>query len=242
MFWFRKTNRVPVGSLVIPQDLHTHLIPGVDDGRFTPQSAADTIARMYAKGTRQVCLTPHMISGLYEAAPEELERRMQAIVDLAGVAAPELFLGAEYMVDDHFRAHVAKGGDVLALPGNRVLIEMSYYAESPQIFEVVSILKQRGFDPVLAHPERYLYMERRMEDFDRLHDMGCAFQLNILSATGIYGATSLRIVRNLFERSYYGFAGSDVHSPAQYESLYGSYMSEKIASEGVRAGLWSIAE
>lgn len=243
MFWFRKSNKVPIGSLTIHEDMHTHLIPGVDDGRFTPESSADTIVRMRERGTARVCLTPHVITGLYDSGADDLKRRTQDVARLARErgAVPELILGAEYMVDEYFRSHIEKGGELLAMPANRVLIEMSYYGMSPQIFEVVAQLALRGYKPVLAHPERYLYMETEMEVFDRLHDMGCAFQLNLPSATGMYGDASIRIIHRLFERSYYAFAGSDMHSPGQFECMYGSYISEKIAAEGEKASLWEIA-
>lgn len=243
MFWFRKKKGVAIDTLRIAADIHTHLIPGVDDGRFTPESAAATLARMYAGGTETVCLTPHRITGVYECGEEVLNDGLRKIITCAGRygTIPRLSLAAEYMVDEAFLSHIGQGGGVLALPGGHVLVEMSYYAASPQIFDAVSCLSRRGYRTILAHPERYTYMDERMEGFDRLYDMGCSFQLNLLSVTGIYGEASMRIMRRLFERSYYEYVGSDLHSPEQFDMMRSSVMSEETAREGRRASLWDMA-
>lgn len=242
MRWFRKKRKVPISSLHINRDIHTHLLPGLDDGRFTFESAADTLVKMYENGISQVCLTPHVIAGLYENTTERLHSAFKGIRDCVGRSMiPGLSLGAEYMIDDTLLSHIETcGADMLTVLGNHVLIEMSYYGMSPQIFDVVSALTQRGYTPVLAHPERYLYMGERVGEFDKLHDAGCNFQLNLLSTTGIYGETSTRIMTYLLERSYYRHVGSDVHSPEQFDRIYGSQMDEKIALAGERASLWSV--
>lgn len=240
---FRRNRKIPVKSLQITRDIHTHLLPGVDDGKFTPGNAAGTLAGMYAHGIRQVCITPHIFSGLYDNTPESLKEALDGFVASMGDNGeiPALSLGAEYMVDDVLLSAVReRNNEMLTVFDNHLLIEMSYYGISPQIFEVVAGLVGMGYRPVLAHPERYLYLDGNMGVFDKLYDMGCTFQLNLPAVTGVYGDAATKIMKNLFERSYYQYVGSDIHSPQQFERLYGSFMSEKIALEGERAQLWNI--
>ena len=101
MRWFRKKSKVAVSSLRIGTDIHTHLLPGVDDGRFTFGSAAETLSQMYDKGLDRVYLTPHMIAGLYENSHEKLHDALKGVKDCVGTATiPEISLGAEYMIDE----------------------------------------------------------------------------------------------------------------------------------------------
>lgn len=246
MGWPVRKKKIPVRSLRIATDVHTHLLPGVDDGRFTFDSAARTLEEMYEAGVRQVCLTPHVIAGLYDSSGSRLMDAVRGVVECTGGEAPvpELRLGAEYMIDETLLAKIREdgGASLLKAVDGDVLIEMSYYGVSLQLFDVVEELSKAGLTPVLAHPERYPYMCRCMERFDMLHEAGCTFQLNLLSVTGVYGEASLRIMDYLFERSYYRYVGSDVHSPEQFRHILSSRMDEKTALRGEYASLWSITE
>lgn len=258
MNMFRRINRVSLASLIIPRDMHTHLLPGVDDGRFTPITAAVLLGEMYARGTRHVSLTPHIMGGSWEGATQSFGYALEKLCDaIASEPTPELNLGAEYMIDEALAARVGQTASVdtfcsfctsgndsdtallTAAPG-RVLIEMSWYGASPWLFEVVDSLVGAGVTPVLAHPERYPYMASTPEWFDRLHAAGCEFQLNLLSTTGIYGKKSLRIMNLLLERSWYSHVGTDLHSPEQWRQIMNSQMDETTALAGAQASLWSI--
>jgi tyrosine-protein phosphatase YwqE len=242
MRWFCSERGVRIGSLVIPRDCHTHLLPGVDDGRFTPRSAAATLEKMRAAGTRRVGLTPHIMAGAWEGAGQRFGKAMDEMLANVRGPIPELGTGAEYMIDEALLQHVrSKGGaDTLrAMEPGRVLVEMSWWDASPQLFDVVEVLTGAGIVPVLAHPERYPYLAERMDTLDRLHASGCEFQLNLLSTTGIYGGESTLIMNYLLERSWYSHVGSDVHSPGQYDRILNSRMDGNTASAGERASLWS---
>lgn len=243
MWLLKKKRKVLLNSLKIERDIHTHLLPKVDDGRFTFDSAVETLARMNVKGVRRVCLTPHIITGLYGNSTRKLSdmfNNLRNRTEDKG-AIPELSLGAEYMIDETLLTYLDQdNASLFTVTDKHVLIEMSYYCMSPQIFDVVSRLSVMGYTPVLAHPERYSYMDGRSDLFDKLNEAGCTFQLNLLSAAGIYGEASMRIMRSLFERSYYTFVGSDVHSPKQFDLIYGSSIDPDIARQGERASLWNI--
>ena len=241
MGWPGKKKGVTIGSLRIERDVHTHIIPGVDDGEFTFETAAQALALMYERGVHRVCLTPHVMAGVYDNPQCSLTEGVKGILRCAGNAIPELHLGAEYMIDQNLLSLVRHSArDLLTIKEGRVLVEMSYYGMSAQLFDVARELTGAGFTPVLAHPERYLYMAGRMEQFDRLHEAGCEFQLNLLSATGAYGELSTLIMNYLLERSYYRYVGSDIHSPRQLDAILTSQMDERTAATGEVASLWSI--
>ena len=241
MGWPGKKKGVPIGSLRIERDVHTHLIPGVDDGEVTSESAAQALTRMYGVGVRRVCLTPHVMAGVWDNPESRLTEEMRGVLrSAAGTAIPEVRLGAEYMIDQGLLSLVRRGApDLLTIGEGRVLVEMSWYGMSAQLFDVAGELTGAGFTPVLAHPERYLYMAGQMEQFDRLHDAGCEFQLNLLSATGVYGELSTRIMNRLLERFLYRYVGSDIHSPRQLDAILASHIDERTAAAGEAASLWS---
>lgn len=244
MWWFKKRRKVPVKSLRIEFDVHTHLLPGVDDGKFNCESARETLMEMHDNGISRVCLTPHIFAGLYENSTEKLNSALDNLRKSIGESdtVPRFSLGAEYMVDEVFQDRLdSEDPQLLTILDKHVLIEMSYYSTSPQLFEVVQKLSSMGYTPVLAHPERYAYMDGCRHEFDKLYDMGCKFQLNLLSVTGVYGEASIRIMTYLLQQSFYRFVGSDVHSPQQYNLIYNSSINNKIAMEGERISLWTIS-
>jgi tyrosine-protein phosphatase YwqE len=127
---------------------------------------------------------------------------------------------------------------LLTIDERRVLVEMSYWSQSPQLADVIAALAAHGYIALLAHPERYLYMGE--DDFEKLHDAGCEFQLDLGAATGAGGQAATKIVNLLMDRGWYTRAGSDIHSPRQLETILNSTMDEKTAAAGEKLALWTI--
>ncbi len=241
---FKRSPRVPLADLTIECDSHTHLLPGVDDGQFTPATAAALLARMHARGTRRVSLTPHIMAGDWDTAPQRFATALESLrtaIAAANTPTPELILGAEYMIDDELAARVGQTAPLLTATPGHVLIEMSWYGPSPWLPEVVEAIARAGLTPVLAHPERYSYMAATPEMFERLHAAGCEFQLNLLSTTGAYGPASLRIMSTLLRQKWYRHVGTDLHSPEQWQQIMNSHTDQSTALAGAEAALWSIA-
>ena len=138
-------------------------------------------------------------------------------------------LAAEYLVVKDFETR-ACSKDLLTYSDGSILIEMSYYFRSENLEEAIFALNTEGHRPVLAHPERYLYMADSLHDFDRLKDMGCRFQMNRLSLSGIYGGESLKIMDYLLSRGMYDFMATDLHTLSQLDSLSELSVRRKVAA------------
>lgn len=202
------------------RDVHCHLLPGVDDGARRLSQTQDMLAAMSEVGIREVTLTPHMNPEIYPDNTEAFIReRFEALTaDISDHPEyPHLRLGGEYMVTHEFPQRDAR--ELLQFLPGRVLIEMSYYFPSRGIEDAIFNITSSGLVPVLAHPERYLYLENTLRVYDRFRKMGCQFQLNILSFSGIYGSASVKIMKYLMKKDMYNYIGTDTHTLGHFQSL-----------------------
>lgn len=190
-------------------DIHSHLLPGIDDGAKDIVESVSYIKRLEALGFTKLICTPHIFTELYPNSKETilpvLANVKQALVE-QGIGV-QIDAAAEYMVDDTF----AVKDDHLILPGNHLLIEMSYLNETPNIEQVIFDLQIKGYIVILAHPERYNFYHKNHERYRRLKEMGCLFQLNLLSILGYYGKNVKISAEYLIEGKLYDLAGTDLH-------------------------------
>ncbi|WP_437920224.1 tyrosine-protein phosphatase [Sphingobacterium sp. LRF_L2] len=192
-------------------DMHSHILPGLDDGCQSKEQSLQLLDRLTALGLSQFYLTPHIFPDLYSNNPEKIG---MAFADFQKTEARPCVKGyaAEYMVDSHFGHLLATESPTLAtLPGNHVLIEMSYIQESKNIEGYIFDLQVKGYKPILAHPERYVFYHQDPKPLLRFKDLGCLLQLNILSIFGYYGANEKRLARHLLDKGLIDFVGTDVH-------------------------------
>lgn len=207
-------------------DIHNHLLPGVDDGFAGAGESLEAIRGLSEAGVKEMVFTPHINPDVY---PENNEERMrQAYREFQPLlpAGLKTSLAAEYMICADFEKGLsARAGNLLCYEDKSILVEMSFYFRSPNLYDTIFELQMAGFKPILAHPERYLYMADCPEDFDRLHENGCRFQLNCISFTGAYGPASVRIIRYLARRGYIDFVASDLHSLRQLENILSGRMA-----------------
>ncbi len=198
-------------------DMHNHLLPGIDDGAVDIGQSFHFIKALWEMGFSKFVCTPHIFTGLY---PNNLETITAALMDVKAVVMQaglgiEMCAAAEYMVDETFKVK----DNLLCLPGQHVLIEMSYLAEMPNIEQVIFDLQLMGFKPVIAHPERYAYYHKNAVRYQRLKDMGVLFQLNLLSVSGYYGKAVKLAAGQLMKEKRYDFAGTDLHHLHHLRSL-----------------------
>lgn len=193
-------------------DNHSHILPGVDDGVKTLDDAL-TILSAYEKfGMTEVWLTPH----IQEFIPNTTQQLQDRYTELqaAYTGGLTLHLAAEYMLDNIFFERLETKDLLLhSLPGQepRLLIETSYYNPPIRFWETIQDILSTGIRPILAHPERYLYMEK--DDYSRLRNMGVLLQMNIPSVLGVYGNEPCKRAKRLLKDGFYSMYGTDVHSP-----------------------------
>ena len=206
-----------------PLDIHNHLLPGVDDGFGSAEESLEAIRGLSAAGVKDLVFTPHINPDVY---PGNDEDRMRRVYEEFRPLLPDglkTSLAAEYMICADFEKDIAKrAGGLLCYEDKSILVEMSFLFGSPNLDKSLFELQMAGFKPVLAHPERYLYMADCLEDFDRLHENGCRFQLNYISFAGVYGRDSVKIIRYLARRGYCDFVATDLHSIYQLERILSS--------------------
>jgi tyrosine-protein phosphatase YwqE len=194
-------------------DMHSHLLPGLDDGAVTIEESLHYFALMKEWGYRKCILTPHIFKGVHNNSPETilpiLERMQQELIwadnDIKIEAA------AEYMVDEYFMELLSANQPLLTIGEKYVLIEMSYAAPSPFIESAIFQLHIMGYKPILAHPERYGYYHDNFTQYDRLIEMGCLFQCNMLSLSGYYGLPVKKNALKLIKGNYFKLIGTDLH-------------------------------
>jgi len=198
-------------------DMHSHLLPGIDDGAKSVEESVSYIKALHDLGLRKLICTPHIFQELYPNSNQTIMPALQ-LVKNALVSADitiELEAAAEYMVDDRFEISES----MMCLPDNHLLIEMSYLNETPNIEQVIFDLQIKGYKIILAHPERYNFYHHAHERYSRLKDMGCIFQLNLLSITGYYGKPVKTMTEYLLSKNMYELAGTDLHHEQHLKAL-----------------------
>lgn len=210
-------------------DLHSHLIPGIDDGADTIETALNLIRALQALGFQRLYTTPHVMSDLYPNTRgvilEGLERLQNAVKE-AGIEV-EIGAAAEYYMDEYFEA-IIKNDELLTLPGNHVLVEMSFVTAPPNLFHYIFKLQTKGYKPILAHPERYLFLKSKFSEYHRLKEYGCEFQLNTLSLLGHYGKSVQETAYKLLKNKMIDYLGTDLHHQRHVELLHKALQDRKI--------------
>ncbi|TDO19012.1 tyrosine-protein phosphatase [Pedobacter duraquae] len=190
-------------------DLHSHILPGLDDGSPDLDTSLELIRHLRELGFRKFIFTPHIFTELYPNSNETILPALMLIKDALKNKNMdvEVSAAAEYMIDETFKVKEAH----LTLPGNHILVEMSYLNETPNIEQIIFDLQIKGYHVILAHPERYKFYHHNIERFHRFKDMGVLFQLNLLSVVGYYGKEEKRISEYLLQKKCYDFASTDLH-------------------------------
>ncbi|MFF9962651.1 tyrosine-protein phosphatase [Pedobacter suwonensis] len=218
MFSFFKNKKPIVRDLKwLGVDIHSHLLPGIDDGSPDVDESISLITKLKELGIDRFICTPHIFKELYpntaETINKALERTRAALVkanlDVKIAAA------AEYMLDENFEMSDA----LMCLPDRHILVEMSYLNETPNIEQIIFNLQIKGYTVILAHPERYNFYHQDHDRFHRFHDMGVLLQLNLLSVTGYYGREVKTAAEYLLKNQLYRLAGTDLHHQKHYNAL-----------------------
>jgi tyrosine-protein phosphatase YwqE len=212
MFFFKKKT-TPADLSWLKADMHSHLLPGIDDGSPDIATSLEFIKGLEALGYKKIITTPHVLWEIYPNTTaiilKKLDEVRKAILG-AGIDI-EFHAAAEYFIDEHFAEQLKKREGLLTISGNMVLVEVSMVTMPMDLPEVLFEMQMQNYQPVLAHPERYTYLGRKKEFFDQLKDSGCWFQMNLLSLSGHYGEGVQHLAEYLLKKGYYDLAGTDLH-------------------------------
>lgn len=191
-------------------DIHSHLLPGIDDGAKSIEDTIQLIDGLQKIGFTKFITTPHTFSGFWDNTKEGILLKEKETNDLLVKDNVILKAASEYLLDDHF-ASLFKKDEILTLKDNYVLVEMSYLNAPIHLYDLLFDLQVAGYKPVLAHPERYMFYHKNFDEYKKLKNAGCSLQLNLLSTVGYYGNEVAETAKKLLEKGLYDFAGSDVH-------------------------------
>lgn len=211
-------------------DMHSHLLPGIDDGSPDLEQSVKLISKLIDLGFSKFICTPHIFKELYPNTRETIIPALISVKEALKMANfdVEVDAAAEYMVDENFEI---KDG-LMVMPGNYILVEMSYLNETPNIEKVIFDLQIKGYQVILAHPERYNFYHGNHAKFHRFKDIGVLFQLNLLSVVGYYGKEVKRMADYLLEKNCYDLAGTDLHRDKHLDvlsrNIESGYLFDKI--------------
>ena len=207
---------------VLKTDMHSHLLPGIDDGSKDLDTTIDLIRGMMELGFTKFITTPHIMWDMYRNTPAIIQEKLELVrkaMANAGLQA-EINAAAEYFLDEHVDDLLQRNEKLLTIKDNMVLCEFSMAYEPRGLKEVLFEMQMQGYQPVIAHPERYIYLEGNKELYDELKATGCYFQLNALSLTGHYGKSQQELAHYLVKKGYYELAGTDLHGFRHLDGLH----------------------
>ena len=222
----RRRSLLESGLLKGAVDQHSHILYGLDDGVKTQEDSLAILRFLEEQGVSEVWFTPHVM----EDVPNTTEGIQARFEELESVYRGGLrfHLAAEYMIDTLFEERLA-ARDLLTHGNDTVLVETSAVAPPINLWEVLETMRKAGYRPLIAHPERYRYMDKA--DYKRLHDMGCVLQMNLPSIVGFYGESARERALDLLDKGWYSMVGSDCH---RYRAIQAQYAARELKKDTLR--------
>jgi len=194
-------------------DMHSHLLPGIDDGAPDLPTSIQLINGLIKLGFKKLITTPHIMQDMYPNKRDDILQRYEDLkkhLDAEGINV-DIEVAAEYFLDDNFKKLLENKEPLLTFGDNLVLVEFSMASEPFDFKELLFEMQMQSYKPVIAHPERYIYHEKSKEFFEELKAAAYLFQLNIMSLAGAYGKSVNELAKYFIKNQYYELAGTDLH-------------------------------
>ncbi len=206
---------------VLKTDMHSHLLPGIDDGAKDLETSLQLIRGLKELGYQKLITTPHIIWDIYRNTPDIINDKLDQLRKAVKEEAinVEIYAAAEYFLDEHVEELLKRKQPLLTISGNKVLTEFSMAFPSLNTKDILFEMEMQGYQPIIAHPERYIYLQQNKEFYRELKDMGCLFQLNILALSGHYGRSVKDLAEYLLKNGFYDLIGTDLHHSNHLEFL-----------------------
>lgn len=211
--FFKKKKIVPEFNFSsIGTDMHSHIIPGIDDGAQTLKDSLALAYKFKALGFNKLIATPHIMADYFRNTPDTINRGLDTL--RKGLYDIQLDLdvdaAAEYYLDETLEKKI-RHKEVLTFGTGYMLFELSYINPPQNLFDFIKLIQDSGYKPILAHPERYPYYYSSFESYHQIRETGCLLQLNSIALTGYYGSGAKKTAEEMVENHLVDFIGSDMH-------------------------------
>ncbi len=222
--FFKKRKSPPI----LTTDLHSHLIPNIDDGSKSLEESLLLLEKMQKLGYKKIITTPHVMADSYKNTPKIINDGLSKLLVASRLKGIDIQIeaAAEYYLDDGFE-ELVKSNNILIIKGKYLLFETSYFAKPMHFEKMIFTMKSFGYIPLMAHPERYRYVKDPKKEYGLFKELGIMFQVNLNSFGGHYGIDAKRKADFLSKAGMIDFLGSDVHSIKQLNTLANVFKSKE---------------
>jgi tyrosine-protein phosphatase YwqE len=236
LFNFKK-ERIALSDLsVLKTDIHSHFIPGIDDGSVSIENSLELLAAMESFGYQKVITTPHIMSDAYKNTPEIILGGLEKVREALATSGLKIKIdaAAEYYFDFELEKKI-RDKNILTFGKNYMLFELAFVNAPENLYQVTFDMQTQGYKPVLAHVERYGFWVRDYAKYEELADRGILLQVNINSLTGHYSIETKKAAQWLIDKDMVSFLGSDCHHMGHIElmkkALKEKYLHKLLASK-----------
>ena len=217
----KKPPVLPAYHLPITTDMHSHILPGIDDGSPDIETSFQLVKGLMELGITKSIATPHIMGDMYRNNADTIflaMQQLQAALDKENIVF-ELSAAAEYMLDNYFFEQLNNKTVMLTVKDKLILTEFSYSSMPSNPKQMIFGILTEGYTPILAHPERYAYYYPNYKQFHYLKDLGFLLQVNLLSLTGYYGKEAAKAGRYIIKNNLASFTGTDLHHERHLAAL-----------------------
>jgi protein-tyrosine phosphatase len=209
--WFKKKENLRITPLTT--DLHSHLLAGLDDGVKSLEEAEEIILQFQRLGYSKLITTPHVSQDQFRNTTEGILNKLDVLTAYLREKHIPMTVeaAAEYYLDEHLVSMVQTNQRLLTFGANYLLFETNFLNEPYFLKEFIFSAATKGYKPVLAHPERYLYLQNNLEKIEDLIGRGVLLQMNLNSIIGYYSKPVQLAAQKLIDNGWVNFLGSDCH-------------------------------
>lgn len=220
-FFKKETSSHHKGYFPIITDIHSHILPGIDDGSPDLDTSILLIKGLVELGVTQSIATPHIISDLYRNTPSSINSALKLLQEelINQDINFKVSAAAEYMMDTYFLELLKKKEPLMTLSENIILTEFSYASMPDEPSKISFEIQMAGYKPILAHPERYPYYYKNYKMYNQLAELGFLLQVNLLSLTGYYGKEAAKAAKYMLDNNLVAYLGTDLHHDRHLAAL-----------------------
>jgi len=211
-------------------DIHSHLLPGLDDGVKSVQETIYILKILKKLGYKKIITTPHIMSDHYPNSRLDIISKLEYVKDVIKKQGIDIQLeaAAEYYLDENFISRLTHQKKFLTFGNNYLLFETSFFNKPAFLEEAVFNMNAQGYQPILAHPERYGYLQQDDKLLEKLRNMNLMFQMNMLSLTGFYSIEVKKFALKLLKANLIHFVGTDCHNALQANEILNKMNSKNV--------------